>query len=219
MKHPVRTLILTAGMALLVSGVWFSTETWAQGGPIVRLAADYLNFDGTETSTTATADPATGEDGIPVFQKTLFVPAGVNTLYVTISTTGDTHDGAALWLSCRVNGAFCNPGFGGAAGAPPGWIALQKHKNWVGISGFLSGDGGGGGGDVHDNSMYYTWCVKTPTAGGPARFELRLASSGSDFETGGVAPPTVFFEAAHVYIDASRITGPNQCTPAPPIER
>lgn len=217
MKHRCQALIVAAGMALLVSGVPFSTDTWAQGGPIVRLAADFLNFDGTESATTTTANPATGEDGTAVFQKTVFVPSGVNTLYVTFSATGDTHDGAALWLSCRVNGAFCNPGSGGAAGAPPGWIALQKHKNWVGISGFLVGDGGGGGGDVHDNGIYYTWCVKTSTTGGPSRFELRLATSGSDPETGGVAPPTVFFEAAHVYIDASRITGPNQCTPAPPL--
>jgi len=68
---------------------------------------------------------------------------------------------------------------------------------------------------MHDNSIYYQWCVRRGS--GPAKVEIKLASSGPDFETDdGVTPPTVFFEAAHVYIDASRIAGENRCTPAPP---
>jgi hypothetical protein len=220
MNGRMRNIVL-AGFALLLSVIWLSADVWAQGGPILRLAADFKNFDGTETSTMVGVDPAAGLDGIAVFRKTVFVPAGVNTLYVTISTTGDSHDGAAIWMACRVNGVPCNPGFGGAGGTPAGWIALQKHKNWIGIAGPLFGDGGGGGGDVHDNSLYYTWCTKTrDLVGGPTTVELRMGSSGPTRpdETGGIFPPFVFFEAAHFYIDASRITGNNACTPAPPVE-
>lgn len=184
-------------------------------GPLLRISADFKNFDGTETFTAAPVFDADGKlvDGTTVFKKTVFVPFGMNTLYVTISTTGDTHDGAALWLSCRVDGVPCNPGFGGAGGTPAGWVNVQKHKNYpLG----LSGDGGGGAGDMHDNSIYYTWCTRR--GAGPATVEVKLASSGPDFETGtGFPPPFVFFEAAHFYIDASRISGQNRCTPAPPI--
>jgi hypothetical protein len=176
-------------------------------GPILRIAADFKNFDGTETFT----DVHDSLGGTAVFTKTVFVPLGMNTLYFTVSTTGDTHDGAALRMSCNVDGVFCNPGSGGAGGASPGWISLQKHKNYA-LG--LFGDGGGGAGDQHDNSIYYTWCTKIEP--GAHTVELRLASSGPDFETGtGAVPPTVFFEAAHFYIDASRIAGNNRCTPAP----
>ncbi len=182
---------LVLAVALAVAGLSSSLPAPASAnGPILRIAADFFNFDGT-----------------------VFVPPGSNTVYVTISTTGDTHDGAALWLSCRVDGVPCNPGSGGAGGTPAGWINLSKHKNYA-LG--LSGDGGGGAGDMHDNSIYYTWCVQRGT--GPARVELKMASSGPDFETGtGATPPFVFFEAAHVYIDASRIAGENRCTPAPKL--
>jgi hypothetical protein len=201
-------------LAVAVAGVLSSLAAPANAnGPILRIAADFFNFDGTETVTAAPvfAPDGTLVDGTTVFRKAVFIPPGSNTVYVTISTTGDTHDGAALWLSCRVDGAPCNPGSGGAGGTPAGWINLQKHKNYA-LG--LFGDGGGGAGDMHDNSIYYTWCV--PRQSGPATVELKLASSGPDFETGtGATPPFVFFEAAHVFIDASRIAGENRCTPAP----
>jgi hypothetical protein len=201
-------------LAAAVAGMFSSLPAPASAnGPILRIAADFFNFDGTETATAAPvfAPDGTLVDGTTVFRKSVFVPFGVNTIYVTISTTGDTHDGAALYLSCRVDGAPCNPGSGGAGGAPPGWINLQKHKNYA-LG--LFGDGGGGAGDMHDNSIHYTWCMKRES--GPATVELKLASSGPDFETGtGATPPIVFFEAAHVFIDASRIAGENRCTPAP----
>jgi len=207
-----RTVLLGLGVVGLLAMV-VSLDVQANG-PILRLAADFKNFDGTET---VTAAPVVADgivvDGTTVFKKSLFVPLGMNTLYVTISTTGDTHQGAALWLSCRVDGVPCNPGFGGAGATPPGWINVQKHKNYA-LG--LFGDGGGGAGDMHDNSIYYTWCVRR--TGGPATVEIKMASSGPDSETGDDStPPFVFFEAAHFYIDASRIAGNNRCTPAPPL--
>jgi len=207
---------LFLAVALTVAGLSSSLPAPASAnGPILRIAADFFNFDGTETFTAAPvfAPDGTLVDGTTVFLKSVFIPPGSNTVYVTISTTGDTHDGAALWLSCRIDGVPCNPGTGGAGEAPAGWINLNKHKNYA-LG--LTGDGGGGAGDMHDNSIYYTWCVQRGS--GPARVELKMASSGPDFETGtGDTPPFVFFEAAHVYIDASRIAGENRCTPAPKL--
>ncbi len=203
-----KCLMVTAlAVAAIVSSVPCQAQT-----PILRLAATFMNFDGTETFTDVTADAAMVNDGIVVYSKTVFVPLGQNTLFVTLSTTADTHDGAAAWLSCRLNGAFCTPGFGGAGATPPGWINLNKHKNYA-LG--LNGDGGGGAGDMHDNSLYYQWC--TPVKPGINNVELKLASSGPDFETGtGAVPPTVFFEAAHIYIDSSRMTNNDACRPERP---
>jgi hypothetical protein len=210
-----RTVLLGVGLAgLLALGVSLDVQA---NGPILRITADFKNFDGTETFTASPvfAPDGTLVDGATVFKKSVFVPPGVNTLYVTMSATGDTHNGAALWLSCRVDGVPCNPGLGGAGGTPAGWINVQKHKNYA-LG--LTGDGLGGAGDMHDNSIYYTWCVRR--IGGPATVEIKMASSGPDSETDdGFTAPFVFFEAAHFYIDASRIAGNNRCTPAPPLTR
>jgi hypothetical protein len=118
------------------------------------------------------------------------------TLYVTISTTGDTHGGAASWFSCVVDDEFCNPGAGGAAGAPGGWIALLKLPA-ANEGADNCDDGGGGAGDCHDNSIYYTWCTNVKR--GDHTVDIRLASS----EESGQEDTTVFYEAAHFYIEAT----------------
>jgi hypothetical protein len=202
----IRVALAAAVVAALAAG-WLARPAGAQG-VLLRLVADTKNFDTTETATTATV----ATDGDLVYTRSVFVPTGINTLYVTISTTGDTHNGASIWLSCRLDGAYCNGGAGGAAGAPGGWVSLQKHKNWIGLSGALSGDGGGGGGDVHDNSLTYTWCTQVKP--GSHTVDIKMATSGPDFETGDPdSASTVFFEAAHFYIDANRAS--NTGCPAP----
>ena len=173
-----------------------------------RLTADFKNFNRTETATAVSAEADGDPDGVNLFTKTVFVPPNVNTLYVTISATGDTHNGAAIWLSCRVDGVFCNPGTGGAGQAPPGWIALQKHLNY-GLG--FAGDGGGGDGDAHDNSLYYTWCMPVKESG-PKQIAIKMASSGIDNESPDQRTrPTVFIEAAHFYVDANQIFSANRC--------
>jgi hypothetical protein len=204
-------------------------------GYIRRITADFKNFNGTESATAATVTAANAlTGGTKVFEKTFFLSGEVNTVYVTISTTGDTHfsstdnDQAALWLSCKFDGAFCNPGAGGAAGAPGGWIAMLKLTDNDTAAGGCSDAAGGGAGDCHDNIIYYTWCIPlgddgdaaksfggdvyysdyTMASAGTHTVELRMASSN-----GGA----VFFEAAHFYIDASKIHGDNRCTQAPAL--
>src|SRR5260370_32361171 len=150
-------------------------------GPIHRLSAQFKNWEVTET-TTPSAVP-----GINAYTKTVLVPSTDNTLYVTISAVGDTHKGNAGWFSCNLDGdptlvptgSYCNPGSGGAAGAPAGWLSLEKHFNYDFVTyngGLTGGDGSGGNGDTHDNSIQYQWCVSVGP-GSMHTVQIRLASS------------------------------------------
>lgn len=199
-------------VGLLTLGIWTPSEGWgpSTGGPLRRLSADFKNFDNTETSTIVGVYPNSsgsvpGDDGTLVYQKTVYVPSGENVLYITISATADTHDGAALWLNCRVDGADCNPGAGGAAVTPAGYVALNKLPAPEAATN--CNDGGGGFGDCHDNSINYTWC--TPIAYGTRTVELRLATSRAGLGQ-------VSFRTAHFYIDSNQISG-NACVQAEPL--
>ena len=164
-------------------------------------------------------------DGRRIYDKTVFVPAGKNTAYVTMSTTGDTHGGAASCFTCVItdpagNRTFCNPGGQGASRCNddggtnvPGWITLLKLPQTAlpdvyldnGLPATNCTDGGGGSADCHDNSIHYEWCV--PVEAGTHRVELWMATDSDN--------KTVFIEQAHFYIDASCIRGQNRCTQAP----
>ncbi len=214
MKSVMTRVVLTMVVGLLTVGIWPPYEV--QGHNLTRMAADFKNFDGTESATTTGVFPnstgsVAGDDGTLVYSKTVFTQApDQNVLYVTVSAVADTHDGSALWINCRVDGVDCNPGFGGAAGAPGGWIAVNKLPAADGGASNCN-DGGGGAGDCHDNSVYYTWCaavVPDDLGGGSAHtVELRMATSHSG--------KTVFFEAAHIFVDASDLEPENACVPAP----
>jgi hypothetical protein len=221
MKPLKNIRILTSLVGLSALGAWTPLEAGNEGY-IRRLAADFFNFDGTESSTVKTAvagrdarkpgDP----DGEVIFKKKVYVPDSDNTLYVSIYTTGDAHGGAALWLSCRVDGAFCRPGTGGAGGAPSGWISLLKLPEDLQDPDAENNcnDGNGGTGDCHDNSITYQWCIPLEEKRDDKKprnireVELRMATS----ESGNSPEHEVFIEAAHVYIDSSRIKGANRCT-------
>ena len=147
--------------------------------------------------------PAVAGGGVEIYTKTFNLPSKQNTLFVTLSSTGDTHDGAASWFSALVNGAACNKGNEGAGFAPPGWVPLQKHPG----SG-PGGDGGGGPGDLHDNDITYIWCCREGVKpGGPNTVQIKMASSSPG--------KFVFIERSHFYIDsvAARL-----CTRARPVE-
>ena len=214
------TIAAVVGLGLWLSSQAGATDGFAAPGAIHRLTADFFNFNGSESFTAVEADtPNPLQGGIAVFRKTVFVPWGFNTLYVSLSTTGDAHGGAANCFSCKLNGAFCNPGAQGSARCAdngttqvPGWITLLKTP--VPTADTNCNDGGGGAGDCHDNSIYYQWCVplrknRWGFSWGPHTIEIRMATD----TTGS----TVFIENAHVYVDASRIHGKNRCVQAPPI--
>lgn len=161
---------------------------------------------------------AVGPPGTLIYQKNLLLPTTERTLFVTISTTGDAHEGNSHWFSAQVNGRFCNPGDEGAGFAPPGWIPLQKHFDYEnitytsgGASGLSGGDGGGGNGDMHDNVIYYTWCC-------PGSL---LSTSGNNtvqiFMATSAAGNPVYIERSHFFIDSVATKLCNQADPVPGI--
>ena len=154
------------------------------------------------TTLTATPAPAVAGGGQVIYTKTFPLPADQNTVFVTLSSTGDTHSGAASWFAALVNGVSCNNGDEGAGFAPPGWVPLQKHPNTG-----PGGDGGGGLGDLHDNVITYIWCCREGVRpGGPNTVEIKMASS--------TAGQFVFIERSHFYIDSVEA---KLCTEAQPI--
>ncbi len=209
-----KTLMNAVLMAALATFLGVAdAEAFVRGGgacsntAIQRLDANFDFTGETATSATATAQSPTAgvTGGVAVYQKEVFVPSGVNTLYVTLSTTGDTHGGAASWFTClvdngdAVDGKFCNPGSPGAAGNPPGWVNLLKLPESTGGNNCF--DGSGASADCHDNGIYYQWCVAI--APGVHSVEIRMATSS--------AGDTVFIEESHFYIDVSCIRGTNKC--------
>ena len=195
MQRQVWTFLGATLASLLVVAI--ATPANAQAlGPVHRFSAEFQFAPPgpTEIVTVATPLPG-GKGGQTVYSKTLFIP--YRTLFVTFSATGDTHNGAALLMTCVVDGVVCQSAGGLPSAGPSGWITLQKmpaptagttNCNLAG-----SGDGGGGSGDCHDNNLNYTWCTSVGSPG-PRTVELKLASSN-----GGI----VFYERSHIYIDAT----------------
>lgn len=207
-----KTLVNAVLMAAIASFLGVADAEAVRGTvcntAIQRLDANFDFIGETATQVQPIAqDPTVGVDGgTAVYNKTVFVPSGVNTMYVTLSTTGDTHNGAASWFTCLVDngtadGKFCNPGAAGASANPPGWITLQKlpQSEYMVNNCF---DGTGGSADCHDNGIYYQWC--TSIAPGTHEVELRMGTS--------IGGSPVFIEESHFYIDVSCISGNNRCT-------
>jgi len=211
-QRPILTILLAAAF-----GLGISTVVSAQAlGPVHRLAADFQWCDPVtlincfEINTTVLPGPdGSPSGGLVTYEKTLFVPH--RTLFVTFSGQGDTHEGedgesARLQMLCTIDTgegeAFCNPNTG-LVDQPTGWMTLLKQPNpGSGGCNAGAGDGQGGSGDCHDNTLYATWCI--PLEGpGPLTVRLRLASSN-----GGI----VFYERAHIYIDSTPNRPPNRCT-------
>jgi len=202
---------------LTTFAVMFAAMSLQAQTPLFRLAA---NFDDTPFFERVTSDAplAGGAGGLVTYQRTVLQPTGKNTLFVTISATMDQHLGAALAMSCNVDGALCGSlttaGSIGAGGAPAGWIVLGKMNRTDET--LNCNDGGGGTGDCHDNVLTYTWCVPNVAPGGRT-VQLKLASLADPDED-----PTlsfVFYEGAHYYIDSTNFSNSSDaCTVANPPE-
>jgi hypothetical protein len=213
-KHLTITLsALIAALSLLV----FFVVKEAPAGTRFSFDAEFRgSAEGGETSTTATALSG----GVPIFSKTVFVPNRVNTLFFTISTQADNHNGVALQLECLIDGNPCTPDFGGpAADAPPGWITPHKLFDYDvdyilpdGVTLATAGDGGGGAGDSHDNSLEHTWCI--PVTPGLHTVSLNMGNSCGEALTPVCDPSvdtTVFIENENYIIDGSFLTAGNAC--------
>jgi hypothetical protein len=213
------TLLLLASSALTMLAIWLlfpglagAVSSNGNSGYLRRYAANFTAY-GFEIATN-TPPAANGLGGTIIYNKNFFTADDINTLYVTVSTTGDDHGGARLQMSCRVDGNPCNPGANPVGGAPSGWITLQRHDNYndnyVGPG--YGGDGGGGAGDMHDNSINKVWCTPFETKAGTHNVQIRMASSpvpGDPTSAGNV----VFIEGADFQIDGARVADDSgRCT-------
>lgn len=216
----VVALTIVAGLMTLF--IWLFLPSFATGsngtgnsGFVRRYAA---NFDAYGFEIVSVAPPAAnGQGGTVIYNKNFFVADDINTLYVGISGTGDTHFGARLQLSCLVDGAPCNPGANPVGGAPTGWITLNRHddynENYLGPG--FAGDGGGGAGDVHDNAIMKQWCTPFETKAGTHNVQIRMASNtalGDPLSAGA----QVFMEGVDFWIDGARVASDaDRCSNAP----
>jgi hypothetical protein len=211
-----------------VFAVFLAVGAFAQ--EIQRLSAQFKNFDGTETSTTAQATgtaavPGTG--GFLVYAKSVFVPAlsGGQVMYVTISAVGDDHFGESNFLSCNVDGPLgvgtlatvCNPTptTTGIDLAPPGWVGMTHHFQYNTVLGGPCGAAPGVGCTVTYTSNGVNFLSGGDGGGGqgdehdndyyytwckPIKPGSHVVNLRLGNKTGN---NTVFFEKAFFYIDVS----------------
>jgi hypothetical protein len=210
---------------VFVISILIPPEVLAQNtGYVRRYAANRLALSGGEISTNLPpADNAEG--GLIIYNKNFFVADDINTLYVTISATGDSHFGARLMLACKVDGVPCNPDFQFVGGAPSGWFTALRMKDYdndyvqtpTGLT--YTGDGGGGAGDVHDNTITYTWCAPFETKAGTHNVQVKMASRPGPGDSQVQAVNFVFMEAVHFFIDGARVRDETaRCSAVAPVE-
>ncbi len=208
-RRLIRSLLTTlVGAGLFAAAIGIPSTAAAQG-TLRRLAADFQYFGPGEEAVTSLDALA---DGTQVYSRTIFVPPLQNTLFLTISTTGDQHDGAGQCFTAKIDGAYFNPGGQGAAKCAdagttrvPGWVTLQKTPVASGGADNCN-DGFGGAGDCHDNGIHYEWC--TSVTAGSHDVEVRMSS-----DTNG---KNVFIEQAFFYVDSAQLVG-SPCEPLLPV--
>lgn len=222
MKTRMKAVPVAASLALagLLAVPMMGTPSETQAGQQLRRLAAHFDYMTTEVATNNPATrpgDATAPGGLSIYSETLFVSSQVNTLYVTMSATGDSHGGYASWFTCIItdpsgNQSFCRPEGPGLAGnTPRGWVPLQKMPA-ANNGADNCNDGLGGAGDCHDNSIYYQWCTKV---GRPGAYTVELRMAPSDFGTPGETDNPVFIEKAHFYIDGSKTRNNRACVQAP----
>lgn len=200
-------LVTTACTAVVfVLGVFALASPAQAGKPWHSVIAD-TDFVGECATNVATVDVAAAPGGVSCYSNTFFVPGSANVLRVTVSTSGDTHNGARLRMGCiisSVNGggvaAFCNA-FGTGA-APGSYITKNKMPQPTGITN--CDDGGGGSADCHDNSIEQTWCI--PIVGDDV-FTIDIRIGPGPERSGGLN--IAFIEASTFMIDSTKMAG--QC--------
>jgi hypothetical protein len=171
---------------------------------MVRLSAQHKYW-----VTNGEVNTDSGPPGVRFYEKTVFVPSSINTLYITLSATGDGHGGNAHQFLCQVDAAPCNAGSTFSA-TQANWIALQRHNPAINVFANFDGQffiGTLPADDFHDNNINYTWCAQV-TPGTSHTVKLWMATD----EFNG--SQDVFLEGAHVFIDGNTPPAANRCTAA-----
>lgn len=222
---------------LMIAGVNTRASAGGSDTTLHRLAADYQNaaslaggtLSGFDEISTDYPPFAGGGGGTPVYKKTLSIPYDV--VFITFSAQGDAHFGSALDMSANVTDEdghkqLCQPpaGAGHQAGdTVAGWYTLLKMPAPTTSTncgpGTPGGDGGGGTGDCHDNTIYFSCCAQiTPdtdeffSTDDPFQqtVEIRLADQPGG--NSGGQDKRAFYERATIYIDAESDPNHKLCT-------
>ena len=126
-------LALMALSGLITLMLWLIGPTFAGAassngntGYLRRYAANFTAYGNEIATNTPPAPNAQG--GTIIYNKNFFTADDINTLYVTVSGTGDSHGGARLELACLVDGNPCNPGPNPVGGSPSGWITQPARE-------------------------------------------------------------------------------------------
>jgi hypothetical protein len=215
----IRALVIVAGAHSLFAAA-FMVPTNAHAQTVKRLAANFLNFDGSEVH----ADGALNTTASPIgiYSKTVKVPASLDTLYITISATGDADNGAQTLIECLVDGQPCTASSTADNDAPPGFVVVQEHAgitldSLLGNVNFGQFNGRTNQDNFHDNSIHYEWCA--PITSGKGRnksmhtVRLNLATSGpGDGSTPSNGGGDAWIEQIHVFVDGSKLGKGNGCT-------
>jgi hypothetical protein len=185
----------------------------AYAGEVRQFAAQFLNFDGTEQSTSL--DPSAG--GQPIYQGTVIIPADVNTLEITISATGDLLDGGvpvtnSLWLNCQVDGANCNGGTNSAGNSVAGWVPVLSLQAGAQIPEPTPTPTSPA--TATDNNIHYSWCmpIRPKKKAGSLSHDVQLSMASGD------GSHTVHIEQINVLVGGSHFGAGNKgnaCTAAP----
>jgi hypothetical protein len=207
MKRPIAKSLLVGIMSFGVAAVV------AHAGPVRQFSAQFLNFDGTEQSTTL--EPSSG--GQPIYQGSVFVSADVDTLEITISATGDLlHGGVpvtnSLWLNCQVDGNACNGGTNSAANSVAGWVPVLSLQAGAQIPEPTPTPTTPT--TATDNNIHYSWCMPIKPKKGPHSLshDVQLSMASGD------GTHAVHVEQIHVFVGGTNFGGPNKfnaCTAAP----
>lgn len=188
--------LLAAGVATLLVLLLFpsqaTTAPTQAPGSLVRLVSAY-DMSG-EVSTD-------DETGVMIFNRNVVPPSNANTLYMTFSGTGDSHDGSVTRLGCRVDGHGC-------PNDDKFWTDVQKFafecETFEGPFAeqleCTDGDGGGGPGDWHDNNINLQWCQSIAPGSRHKNVQVWLSAEPGEGEGDN---DFVFVEDVTFYVDAA----------------
>jgi hypothetical protein len=210
MKRSIGRVFVLAVVSCSVAGL---VSVGAYAGYLRQFAAQYLNFDGSEQSTTL-APPSGGQT---IYRGTVMVSADVDTLEVTISATGDLLDSGvpatnSIWLNCQVDGNPCNGGTNSAGNSVAGWVPVLSLMAPAQVAEPTPTPTTPA--TATDNNIHYSWCMPIkPKRGGGDHLthdvDLKMAS--------GDGTHAVHIEQIHVFVDGAKFGGQNKlnaCTPA-----
>jgi hypothetical protein len=96
---------------VLVLAVFTLSLAQAAAAQVLSRHVAEFRFGGEQVSMNTATGIGTGGDTI--YLKTFFLPPGEETIFVTLSSTGDTHGGAASWFSASSTG--CSSGTSASA--------------------------------------------------------------------------------------------------------